>query len=184
MKRFTLTILSAITVSLVSTTARATLLQIDSDKSEITVAVSSTINSFVARLKKFDAHIECTTNLERPDKALVSFDFKDLKTGDDLRDKHMLAWLQYTAFTNSIFQLTEWKQNDAEILALGELTIHGVKQAIAMPVTITRTNDQCNIDGVAVLNYRDYQLPLIRKMLFITVNPELKVTFHLTTKSP
>ena len=53
-----------------------------------------------------------------------------------------------------------------------------------MPVTITRTNDQCNIDGVAVLNYRDYQLPLIRKMLFITVNPELKVTFHLTTKSP
>jgi hypothetical protein len=35
------------------------------------------------------------------------------------------------------------------------------------------------IDGEVMLDYRDFGLPIIRKFLILTVDPRLRVRFHL-----
>ena len=52
-----------------------------------------------------------------------------------------------------------------------------------MPVTITHDHDNWDISGQAVFDYRDFNLPKIRKALVLTVAPKLLVKFHLTGRS-
>jgi polyisoprenoid-binding protein YceI len=165
-----------------ATTAIAEPLQMDFKMSEIKVEVRTTISSFTARFEKFDADIECREDANLPEAATVSFDLKDLKTGISLRDEHMLAWLHYPMNTNATFRLTGWKQQNTGCVATGELTFHGIKQTIEMPISITHDHDEYEIDGRASLDYRKFGLPVIRKALFVTVNPHLTVAFHLVGK--
>ncbi len=164
--------------------AGATPLAVDYQQSKIDVAVSATIDSFTGHLDKYAATIDSdgTTNL--PDKAEVSFNFSDLKTGKPDRDAEMLKWLEYAANPKATFVLNSWKQSGSINLAVGELTIHGVKKSIAMPVVATNVSDTWDISGEADFDYRDFNLPKIRKMLVLVVDPHLKVTFHLVGKVP
>jgi polyisoprenoid-binding protein YceI len=96
----------------------------------------------------------------------------------------MLKWLEYTTNPKATFTLTGWQQNGTTNLAVGELTIHGVKKSIEMPVIAKNTGDNWDITGEADFDYRDFELPKIRKMLLLVVDPHLKVTFHLIGKLP
>ena len=57
--------------------------------------------------------------------------------------------------------------------------IHGVTQEVQMPVTVTHTGSIWDISGQTTLDYRDFKLSKIRKALVLTVNPKVRVTFHL-----
>lgn len=164
--------------------AQAGQLSLDSKQSKIEVSVSATIDSFVGQLEKYQADIDCASNTNLPDKASVSFDFKDLKTGNPKRDKEMLNWLDYSKEPACTFTLTDWKTAGTTNLADGTITIHGVKKEIEMPVTVGHTGTNCEITGSADLNYRDFNLPIIRKMLLLTVDPHLHVAFHLVGTLP
>jgi polyisoprenoid-binding protein YceI len=159
--------------------AQAEKFSLDSQQSRIQVAVSATIDSFVAHLSKYQADIDCETNSELPDEADVSFDFKDLKTGNPSRDKAMLKWLDHSATPSCHFVLSDWKIVGATNYAVGTIMIHGIKREIEMPVTVEHAGDRCDITGTADLNYRNFNLPIIRKMLLLTVDPNLHVSFHL-----
>lgn len=154
-------------------------LQIDYQHSKIEVAVQATVDSFVGHLDKYAAAIDGGSATNLPASAKVSFDFADLKTGNPDRDAEMLKWLGYSANPKATFRLTGWQQNGATNLAAGELTIHGVKQAILMPVVVKNEGGTCAITGEANFDYRDFNLPKIRKMLLLTVAPHLQVNFHL-----
>ena len=78
--------------------------------------------------------------------------------------------------------MTGWQQSGTTNLAVGELTIHGVKKSIQMPVTAKNINGIWDITGEADFDYRDFNLPKIRKMLVLVVDPHLQVTFHLVGK--
>ena len=157
-------------------------LQIDPSQSKIEVAVSSTASSFRAKLQKYQVAIEYDPARPLPTKAELTFDFKDLKTGVEGRDAHMLKWLEYSKNPTGSFRLTGWKQNGEESLAQGDLTIHGIKRTIQMAVTVKRHNDACQIQGAADLDYRDFGLPRIRKALLFSVDPHLKIEFRLVGK--
>ncbi len=183
MRVFNVLLLSAMLV-VTAGPVMAVPLKLDYNQSRINVAVSATIDSFVGRLQKYQATIDCSSGHRLPGKAKVAFDFADLKTGNPDRDAAMRQWLGYDANPTASFVLTGWKQNGTTNLALGDLTIHGVQKAITMPVTVINTGNRWDISGEADLDYRDFNLPIIHKMLVLTVHPNLKVTFHLAGRLP
>lgn len=165
-------------------TAGAIPLEVDYKQSKIDVVVSATIDSFVGHLEKFEAMVDCELATNLPHSAAVSFNFSNLKTGNPDRDAEMLKWLEYDANPKATFRLTGWQQSGTTNLAVGELTIHGVKKSIPMPVAAKNVGGNWDITGEADFNYRDFNLPKIRKMLVLVVDPHLKVTFHLIGKIP
>ena len=161
---------------------RAAPLEIDPQQSKIEVAVSCSMDSFVGRLEKYQAVVECEPKAALPAKADVSFDFADLKTGDKGRDAAMLLWLGYSSNRTASFHLTGWNQAGTTNIALGNLTIHGVTVAVQMPTLVQHDDSGWDISGQTAFSYRDFKLPHIRKALVLTVHPKLIVTFHLVGK--
>jgi polyisoprenoid-binding protein YceI len=106
-----------------------------------------------------------------------------LKSGIERRDEHMLKWLAYSQNPTATFRLKSWKQEGEDSFAVGELSIHGVQKEIQMPVKIKRKGNQYEIDGTANLDYQDFGLPKIRSALVFSVNPHLRVQFHLVSKA-
>jgi polyisoprenoid-binding protein YceI len=183
MKLFNVVLITVTFAGLAARTGAAPL-ELDQHQSKIEVAVSATIDSFVGHLEKYSATVDCEAATNLPTRAAVSFDFSDLKTGKPDRDAEMLKWLEYTTNPKATFALTRWQQSGTTNLAVGELTIHGVKKSIEMPVIAKNTGDNWDITGEADFDYRDFELPKIRKMLLLVVDPHLKVTFHLIGKLP
>ena len=155
-------------------------LQIDYAQSRIEVAVNTTVSPFVGKLERYQAAVECEPNSPMPTKADISFDFKDLKTGIKGRDAHMLKWLQYSVNPRASFHLRSWKTEQPNAIAVGELTIHGMKREIQVPVKVKRDQHHYDIDGAVGLDYRDFGLRQIRRVGLLSVNPHLKVMFHLS----
>jgi polyisoprenoid-binding protein YceI len=169
-------------IAAVAIAADGARLEIDPGQSRIEVAVTCTVDSFVAHLEKYQAAVECDRAADLPAKADVSFDFADLKTGEKGRDAAMLKWLGHDAKPTALFHLTGWELAGTTNIALGDLTIHGVTVAVRMPVTIKHAGEARDISGQAVFRYVDFKLPKIRKALLLTVDPKLKVSFQLSGK--
>ena len=179
MRKFKITYLAILCAGMAAR-GQAEPLTIDYTKSDIQVAVDSTLHSFSGHLDKYTAEVDATESSNNlPTKAEVSFDFADLKTGDKGRDADMLKWLDHDKFPTATFHLTGWEKDGDTNYALGELTIHGVKQSLKMPVAVTQTGGVWDIAGEVDLDYRNFSLPKIRKMLMLTVDPHLRVAFHL-----
>ena len=155
---------------------------VDRARSQITVAVVSTLHNFTGNLTNYQVKIQCDTNEVLPYVADVTFDFKDLKTGDPDRDKDMLKWLGYPTNSAVVFNLTGWKRDGTNTTAKGEMTMHGVKKPVEILVTVTTDHDNYDIVGSMQLDYRDFGLPVIRKMMMLKVDPQVTVRFHLAGK--
>ncbi len=173
---------------LVGATARgaggAAALEVDRPHSQIEVAVSSTVDSFVGKLERYQVRVEWDPTTALPAQADVSFDFADLKTGNPARDAAMLKWLDYTTNRIATFHLTGWQQAGATNVALGRLTMHGVSAGVQLPTVVQPHGQTWEISGTARFDYRDFKLPKIRKLLVLTVDPQLQVSFHLAGKFP
>lgn len=167
-----------------TTIASAAPLDIDYQHSKIDVAVSATIDSFVGHLDKYEAAVDPGGSTNLPAQAKVTFNFSDLKTGNRDRDTEMLKWLEFSTTPSATFALTGWKQSGTTNIATGELTIHGVRKSIEMPVAIKDAAGNWDITGTTDFDYRDFNLPKIRKLLVLVVDPHLKVSFHLVGKQP
>jgi polyisoprenoid-binding protein YceI len=163
--------------------APAATLQIDRQKSKIEVQVKSTLHDFSGTLERYELSIAFNPKTSVPAKVDLTFDFKDLDTGDKGRDSDMLKWLAYTSNPHASFHLTGWKQDGSQFSARGELSLHGVSKEIRISVTIEKDGETYDIKGTAGLDYRDFQLPLIRKVMVLTVDPHLTVQFHLVGKA-
>ncbi len=126
-----------------------------------------------------DARIQIAAGDKSISTAEFDFDFADLKTGDNRRDKDMLKWMDYENHPKGSFGLQELAVQGEQLEARGTVTIHGVSKPIAFPVTIAVEGEQATAEGSAQLNLLDFDLKPIRKMLFITVKPEMIIDFHL-----
>lgn len=162
--------------------ARAALLQIDQSHSRIEVVVNSTSGGFTGKLEKYHASIECEPSQLLPSKADVSFDFKDLKTGIQQRDNHLLKWLDYSKNPTGSFHLKNWKEENGDTYAVGELTLHEINKEIRLRMKVTKESDKYQLEGVLNLDHRDFGLPKIRNALVFTVDPHLKIQFRLVGK--
>lgn len=163
--------------------AGAELLWIDPALSSVEVDVQATFDSFTGRLAHYDATLAADPATHRIESARFHFTFADLRTGRALRDRHLREWLDAARFPDLDFRLTALEPTDGGgMQARGEMSLHGVRRDVVFPVVLLVQDDRYALDGVVQLDYRDFALPVIRKFVFLTVDPHLRVRFHLQGK--
>lgn len=163
-------------------------ISIDAAHSSIAVDVRATGDSFTATLAQFTATL--VANDASPasagpvSSAEVSFRVSDIKTGNDKRDRKMIAWFEAEQFPEGRFSLTKLTREGSSdrYVATGTLTLHGQEQPIEFPVTAAQTGGVWNFNGEATLDTRDFKLPIIRLFGLLTVDSKVKVRFHLQAK--
>jgi polyisoprenoid-binding protein YceI len=152
-------------------------LKVDKSRSFLDVDVDATVN-FTAHLDAYDTKF--TEDAGKIKTAVFSFKFADLKTGNTERDAKMIAWLgggePLGRFELGNLAVTP----DGQGQASGRLIFHDVTERIEFPVNITRTDGVYTITGETTINYRTWNLKVIRTALVLKVNPEVKIRFKLT----
>jgi len=160
--------------------ASGTDLKIDPAHSSVKFDASATGHNFGGFLKKFDAKVSGDPTSLQPTSATLDWDFADLDTQDAKRDSAMLAWLEHGKMPKGTFKMIKpWTAKDGKTWVQGTLTIHGISKTVAFPIQSSKTGDHVKIDGEVWLDYQDFSLPIVRTMAVMTVDPKLKVSFHL-----
>jgi polyisoprenoid-binding protein YceI len=163
-----------------NTSASEKSLVIDEGNSRIDIGVKATVDSFVGKLTNYSPTILVDSTTGKVTVAKVAFLFKDVKTGNEKRDREMHVWQQTGQFPNGGFSLeTLDASGEGKFTARGALTFHGVTQTLSFPVTITRSGPAMTIEGDAVVDTRMFGLPIIRKFALLKVDPLVAVHFHL-----
>ena len=155
-------------------------LRVDPERSSIEVEVRATFDSFAGQLRTFQADIAIDPDRHSVEKARLSLRMADVRTGRNLRDRHMLEWEESAIYPDVTFQLTSVGLSEGgPVRARGNMLLHGVEHEVTFPVTFLVQGALYSIDGEVRLDYRDYGLPVIRKFWILTVDPQLRVRFHL-----
>lgn len=160
-------------------------LPIDAGKSWVKVDAKATGHRFTGTLEKFEAKVSGDDSMLTPTTATLSWNFADLKTGDAKRDTEMLKWLDHGKTPSGTFSFAKsWKDPQGVTWAQGNLKIHGISKSIAFPLTAKKEGKRVRIDGEVWIDYSNFNLPLIRTMAVMTVDPKLRVSFHLEGDLP
>jgi polyisoprenoid-binding protein YceI len=154
-------------------------LKVNIQKSRIQVDAKATGHQFTGTLSDFDVNATGDANAMTPSSFDLAWSFKDLKTGDVKRDAEMMKWLKESNPKGSFQFQKQSTEADGSLKAIGKLTIHGVSKEVICPYTVSKDGKWVSIDGVAKLDYRDFDLPIIRALAVMTVDPKLVVRFHL-----
>lgn len=153
-------------------------LKIDRSRSFIDVDVDATKN-FTAHLDRYEAKLTID-DAGKVKGGVFTFKFSDLKTGDARRDADMLVWLgggePEGRFELGNLAITPNGQGHAS----GRLTFHGVTDRIEFPINLEKTGGDYTITGETTLDYRHWNLKVIRKAYLFKVSPYVKVRFKLT----
>lgn len=158
----------------------ATPLIVDAPDSKFEIDVKATMGSFVGYLADYAADIQVETATGEVESAVLAFDFREVKTGEEKRDHHMHVWQETDKFSHCCWEMTHLEpQPDGSHLAAGKLTLHGVTRPLTFPVEISREGGLMVIDGEVELNTEAFGLPIIRKFLALKVNPIVEIRFHL-----
>lgn len=153
-------------------------LNVDKTKSRIHVDAKATGHSFTGTLQDYTATVSGNTTELKPTAFSLAWDFTNLKTGEKKRDRKMIDWLG-GGNPKGTFSFTKSWKKDGKNYAMGKITIKGVSKTITFPYTVKKEGNWITIDGIASLDYEDFKLPIIRTAAIMTVNPKLKVRFHI-----
>lgn len=156
-------------------------LAIDFERSCIEVAVKATVDSFVGNLTAYRPSIAIGDD-GTVTAARVAFRFRDLETGKRRRDEAMHKWQQTEANPDGVFVLTSLEAKN-DTVARGRLTLHGMTREIRFPISIQRDGPLVAIDGDAPIDTREFDLPVIRMLGLLKVDPIVHVRFHLQGSS-
>lgn len=153
-------------------------MKIDRSRSFVDVDVDATKN-FTAHLDRYDAKLTVDA-AGRIKSAVFAFNFRDLKTGATSRDADMIVWLGGGEPTGR-FELGNLALTpDGQGQASGRLTFHGVTDRIECPINLERTDGDYTITGETTIDYRNWNLKVIRKAFIFTVSPQVKIRFKFT----
>lgn len=178
------TILIAATAGFLSiaTEARSATVEVDMARSRIQVDAKATGHTFTGSLKKYTAKVSGDAVTGKPTGFDLAWDFNDLATADEKRDKEMIKWLGGGKPKGSFSFGKSWEESATGGKAEGTLTIHSVAKSVTFPYTVKRDGEWVTIDGKVSMDYQNFKLPLIRAMAVMTVDPKLVVRFHIVGK--
>ncbi|TVR50782.1 MAG: YceI family protein, partial [Puniceicoccaceae bacterium] len=146
--------------------------------------VRPTAHRFQASVSTFEAAIAWDPQAGSIAAAELSFDLAALTTGHPRRDREMLRWLDAETHPRARFRLIELEQIDDGLLAHGRFLLHGREQPLTLRLALSGQADTLGVEGTATLDHRDWDLPRIRTLLVMTVDPVLKVHFSLQASLP
>ncbi len=161
------------------TTSHAAVVEVNSAKSRIQVDAKATGHQFCGDLRNYTIKVEGDATTQQPTRIELAWDFKDLKTADEKRDAAMLTWLGGGKPKGSFKFLKSWDESTTGGHAQGILSINGVEKIVAFNYTVTRDGSWVTLDGNVSLDYQNFNLPIIRTMAIMTVDPKLIIRFHL-----
>ena len=162
-----------------ATRANDALFVMDRAESHVDIAVKSTLDSFVAHLEHFDVAITLDPENGRIESTAFHADLSAVKTGSVDRDHNMSVWLRTNEFPQVVFELSAVDRGpNGALTARGRIQLHGHQHDVRFPVTAKVSRRLTTIDGTAILDTRDFGLPIIRFWV-LTVDPVVHVHFHL-----
>ncbi|MGC4074578.1 MAG: YceI family protein [Nibricoccus sp.] len=166
--------------------AAETPLAVIPEKSHVKYDVAVPTKSFSGTLETFDLQLfgdpKTTAKITR---AELRFRFADLHSGNTKRDQDMRNWQNTDQFPDVVFTVTALKALNTKngFTGRGQLVFHGVTREIAFPVSILIQSDGTYImDGEALVDTRDFDLPVIRKYMALKVDPVVNVRFHIEAR--
>jgi len=165
-------------LSMAGVTHSATL-EVDPGRSRIQVDAKATGHGFTGTLEKYTARVTGDVATLAPVGFELNWNFQDLKTADADRDAEMIKWLGGGNPAGSFKFVKSWTDKQGVTNAQGTLTIHGVSKTVYFPYTVKKDGPQVTIDGKVAMDYQNFNLPVVRAMLVMTVDPKLVVGFHL-----
>lgn len=157
-------------------------LDVDESRSRIQVDAKATGHRFTGNLKSYKVDVEGDAHTLDPKSFNLNWNFKDLDTDDAKRDAEMMKWLGGSDEKGSFKLDKSWTDEKGVEHGTGTLTIHGVSKSVSFPYTAKKDGEWVTIDGKVSMDYRNFDLPVIRAMAVMTVDPQLVVRFHLVGK--
>lgn len=162
--------------------ASAASLEVDKSRSRIQVDAKATGHRFTGNLKSYEVNVEGDAVSLDPKSFELKWKFKDLDTDDAKRDAEMMKWLGGSDEKGSFKLNKAWTDEKGIQHGMGTLTIHGVSKSVSFPYTAKKDGEWVTIDGKVSMDYRNFDLPVIRAMAVMTVDPQLVVRFHVVGK--
>lgn len=153
-------------------------LVLDHSQSHLEIAVHATVDSFTARLGAFEPVVTVDDHGNIAS-AHFAFRFRDIATGKAKRDAAMHKWQHTDAFPEGVFDLHTLEKTDDALTAVGRLTLHGVSRDVRFPVSVVHDGNIHAIDGDAAIDTREFDLPVIRMLRLLKVDPLVHVRFHV-----
>lgn len=143
-------------------------------------AKASPPHSFTYTAKQFQTDIQIDPQKLEVSSATCTFQFADLDSKKEKRDKKMRGWMNVTHYPDARFELKSVRAGDTdnERIGVGQFTMHGVSREIEITFTIQRKGDRIIIDGNTTFDYTNWDLKIVRLFIF-SVKPDLKPHFHL-----
>ena len=157
-------------------------LDVDKTRTRIQVDAKATGHNFTGNLEKYTISAAGDAATNKPTELELSWDFNDLNTADEKRDKEMLKWLGGGKPKGSFKFIKSWDEKPGGGSAQGTLTINGVAKTVAFPYTVKREGDWLTVDGKVTIDHQNFKLPIIRAMAVMTVEPKLTIRFHVVGK--
>lgn len=157
-------------------------LAVDKSRSRIQVDAKATGHRFTGNLKSYEVVVEGDAVTLDPKSFELKWKFKDLDTDDAKRDAEMMKWLGGSDEKGSFKLNKAWTDEKGVQRGTGTLTIHGVSKSVSFPYTAKKDGEWVTIDGKVSMDYRNFDLPVIRAMAVMTVDPQLVVRFHVVGK--
>ena len=143
----------------------------------------ATGHAFTGTLQKFSAKASGNGDTLAPVSFEMTWSFQDLKTADTDRDAEMIKWLGGGKPAGSFKFVKMWTDKQGVTNAQGTLTIHGISKTVYFPYTVKKDGNDVVIDGKVAMDYQNFNLPIVRAMLVMTVDPNLTVGFHIVGKT-
>ena len=162
--------------------ARAATVEVDPVRSRIQVDAKATGHTFSGDLKSYTVKVAGDAASHKPGNLDLAWDFNDLKTGDEKRDKEMIKWLGGGKPKGSFTFVKSWDEKPEGGMAQGNLTINGVSLPVTFPYSVKVEGEWVTVDGRVSMDYQNFKLPIIRAMAFMTVDPKLVIRFHVVGK--
>ncbi len=154
------------------------------DDSRIAANVKATGHRFEAVVTDYEIEIHWDAESAEVTSARLEFDFADVKTGRDRRDREMLEWLDYDSHPVAEFVLESLESQGEQLVARGKLTFHGIEQQIEFPVTIRQFNEAIRIIAETEIDHTDWDLDEIRAFLIMRVDPVLNIEIDIRAGIP
>ncbi len=153
---------------------------IDPSASHIEFNGSSTLHDFAgaAKIKNGLITLDGATST-----GVVESDATTLDTDNSSRDKKLHGEIMATKTYPVVrFDLQNFTTTPTGGVATGWWSMHGVTRSISFPVTITPTGTAAPKHAIAkfVLDIREWDIPVPRAALIITVDPAITVNVDLT----
>ncbi len=171
-------LLSLLAAVFFATAASAETLKVDKDRSSFGIDVkASPPHSFTVDVTDYVADIKIDSDGEVVS-ASVSFNFLDLDSDSNGRDKKMRKWMDVEEHPQVRFVLDEVRREGALRIGIGKVWMHGVSQAVEVPFSLGVRNGQAALAGSATIDYQNWGLEII-SIFFFKVKPELEIHFSL-----